>query len=277
MRILFSLLIFFFSWPAFADNPCGGATGGIQKDISDALDTAQDADICPPSAPPSAGITLSPDAFVKKGLREDVLSLALTAFENAWQKGQADRKILMVVDFSRLSSKKRLWVIDLNTNELLFHEWVGHGKKSGAGDASTRFSNTPKSKQSSIGVYTTGKYHPTSAGQRNHKGTKPSLTVHGLEEGWNDKANSRSILIHEAWYTYPGHGGHSEGCFTVRPKIRESFLTTLYGASNADDKSNHQSESHDTNHEGEGHHSLIFAYYPDKNWLDSSSYLKSTP
>ncbi len=265
LPLLLSMLL---SAPSHAAPNCGeGAVDATSTDLRTALTGLEKATPSSKGSPTS----LRSDAFVDQGLKQDVLSLALKAFQNAWERGEVDRRVLMVVDFSLPMTSKRLWIIDLATNELLYNEWVGHGKASGRGNRSTRFSNVSGSKKSSIGVYSTWIYRRTSAGQRHHKGSAPALEVQGLEDGWNDNANDRAILIHEAWYTYKNHGGHSEGCFTVRPQVRSGVLSSLYGTSYAH---RHQASSEDANHEGEGHHSLIFAYYPDKNWLNSSSYLK---
>ena len=68
------------------------------------------------------------------------LALALTAYTCASHNDAA--KLLTVIDYSKASRDKRLWVFDLRARKLLFEEWVAHGKNSGA-DVPTTFSNAP--------------------------------------------------------------------------------------------------------------------------------------
>src|SRR5690606_36069397 len=88
------------------------------------------------------------------GLDAQVLVRALQAHACARARGEldgpnADR--LVVVDYSLPSTDERLWVLDLATSSLLFHERVAHGQGSG-GDRATAFSNADGSHQSSLGV-----------------------------------------------------------------------------------------------------------------------------
>jgi len=43
----------------------------------------------------------------------------------------ANRGLLTLIDYSRPSTSARLWVIDLETNRVLFEELVAHGRGSG--------------------------------------------------------------------------------------------------------------------------------------------------
>ena len=80
-----------------------------------------------------------------------VLRLALQATTCATQQGVVERPAtLTVIDYSRPSTKPRLWVLDLATGKVLFEELVAHGQGSGA-DLATKFSDEPDSHQSSLG------------------------------------------------------------------------------------------------------------------------------
>lgn len=172
------------------------------------------------------------------------LKLALTAYQCASQTDP--NKLLTVIDYSKPSREKRLWVFDLAHNKLLFEEWVAHGKNSGA-DLATSFSNVPNSYQSSIGLYQTGVTYSGKHGR--------SLRLVGLEPGFNDNSQSRAIVMHAAAYADPkvvpglGRLGRSQGCPAVRPAIAGKLIDTLKTGS------------------------YVFAYYPQKKWLDTSRYL----
>ena len=180
------------------------------------------------------------------GLEPKVLKLALKAAARAHKKGLGSKKILTVIDYSKPSTQKRLWVLDLKNKKLLFYELVAHGKGTGQNRAKT-FSNTPGSLQSSLGLFETlGTY------QGKHGYT---LKLKGLEKGVNDNAESRSIVIHGAWYVTEAfakqHGrlGRRWGCPALDKKVARQVIDTIKGGS------------------------LLFVYYPDQGWMSGSEFL----
>src|SRR5688500_396435 len=122
----------------------------------------------------------------ERGLDYFVLETALKGH----QKLMLDNKlpasnIVTIVDLSQSSVSKRLYIIDLQSRELLFNTYVSHGKNSGEQFA-TRFSNIPSSLQSSLGFYVTGQVYNGKHGV--------SLKLHGQEPGFNDQALDRAIV-----------------------------------------------------------------------------------
>jgi hypothetical protein len=176
-----------------------------------------------------------------------VFALALHAASTAMARGEArDLSTLTVIDFSRPSTERRMWVYDLRTKSLLFEELVSHGRGSGA-NLATSFSNLPESNKSSIGLYRTAEPYIGKHGY--------SLKLDGLDRGFNDKARERAIVIHAADYVNgttakaQGRLGRSLGCPAVRPEIAHSLIDAVKGGG------------------------LVFAYYPDPTWLATSAYL----
>lgn len=182
-----------------------------------------------------------------KNIDPSVLRLSLNAYINARKKGLDDKQLLTVIDYSKPSTERRLWVFDLKHGHTLFNTWVSHGKNSG-GLSSQSFSNMPGSLKSSIGVFVTD-YDPYLGGNGY------SLRLRGLEQGINDNAYRRDIVIHGAWYvnadTIRRYGaiGRSWGCPAVSNTMAKSLIDTI--------KQN----------------TLIFAYYPDRKWLSHSRFL----
>lgn len=171
-----------------------------------------------------------------------VLRLAANAL--ACAEPNAER--LAVIDFSRPSTEPRLWVFDLADTQLLFEELVSHGQGSGDAEA-TIFSNTPESYQSSLGLFRTmNSYY----GRNGY-----SLRLEGLEEGVNDLAYQRAIVIHgadyvsEAFIEKTGRLGRSHGCPAVRQEVTYPLIDSI-----KEDQ-------------------YLFAYYPDSDWLESSAFL----
>lgn len=147
----------------------------------------------------------------QEGLRFETFAKAMTGYLNLRQAGKLDdsKQMLTVVDFDLPSTEKRLWVLDLAKNEILFHTLVAHGHNSGE-DEATSFSNTDQSNMSSLGFYATGSEYE---GKHGH-----SLRLEGLDEGFNTNAAARSVVMHGADYVSEdfikqnGRLGRSLGC-----------------------------------------------------------------
>ncbi len=176
-----------------------------------------------------------------------VLKLSLNAYLNARRRGLDNKQLLTIIDYSKPSTEKRLWVVDLKRAKVLFNTWVTHGKNSGNVNA-TSFSNEPGSLKSSIGVFVTTR--EAYVGENGY-----SLRMQGLERGINDNAYRRDIVFHGAWYATGdvirkyGLLGRSWGCPAVSEKTARPLIDTI--------KDN----------------TLVVAYYPDRHWLRSSSFL----
>lgn len=149
----------------------------------------------------------------KNDIDPEALRLALKGYWNLYCEGQLRRKdVLTLIDFSKPSDAKRLFIIDVRTGSILRSALVAHGR--GSGDVfATRFSNSPGSNQSSLGFYLT---ENTYTGKNGY-----SLVLKGLDLGINDNAEMRSIVMHGADYVsedfinQTGHLGRSLGCPAV--------------------------------------------------------------
>jgi hypothetical protein len=182
-----------------------------------------------------------------------LFDLALGAASCAVRSGAVSNpSTLTVIDYTKPSTAKRLWVFDLHSHALLYEELVAHGK--GSGDNFARaFSNDPESHQSSLGLFET---------QETYRGKNGySLRLNGLDAGYNDKALERAIVIHGAPYVgeeiakSQGRLGRSWGCPALRASVAQEIIDRI---------------------RGDG---LVFAYYPDQKWLASSRFIGgcSTP
>lgn len=180
--------------------------------------------------------------------------LSKTAFEYAWkgyqyliEKGSIKRsEYLTICDFSQSSRQKRLYIIDVANAKLVTNTWVAHGRNSG-NEYAAKFSNIPESLQSSLGFYITSHTYNGEHGL--------SLRVNGVDPGFNDKALTRSIVIHGAAYVDGARAkagimmGRSFGCPAVPVKESAKIITTIK----------------------EG--TCLFIYHPSKNYLLGSKIL----
>lgn len=199
------------------------------------------------AAPSSENLT---NSLLKQapGLRASVLRMALEAADNAARRGLVTRRdVLTVIDYSLPSSQPRLFVFDLAARKLLFRELVAHGKNSGH-DRTTFFSNSPGSLATSLGLFVTADTYVGGNGY--------SLRLKGLEEGVNDMAWDRLIVMHGASYVSRtaikalGRLGRSWGCPAVRKEVARKIIDKVRGGS------------------------AVFAYYPEKTWLATSEFLR---
>ncbi len=176
-----------------------------------------------------------------------MFDLALGAAACAIQSGVAARpSTLTVIDYSKPSTAKRLWVFDLRSHQLLYAELVAHGQGSGD-NVATAFSNEPDTHRSSLGLFEAA---GTYIGKDGY-----SLRLNGLDVGFNDKARERAIVMHGAAYVSEAfaraHGriGRSWGCPALPVAVARQVIDHIKGSG------------------------LVFAYYPDQRWLAGSKYL----
>lgn len=151
-------------------------------------------------------------------------SEALKGFYLLKEKGVVQKDILTLIDFSLSSNTKRLWVIDLATNTILFNSLVAHGKNTGEEFASD-FSNSNSSYKSSLGFYATGEIYQGKHGA--------SLRLDGLERGVNDHARERAVVIHGADYVSDSfirsnkRLGRSLGCPAIPVELTDEIIETI--------------------------------------------------
>lgn len=163
------------------------------------------------------------------GLSETAFDYAIAGFEKLIQEGKiANDDIISIIDFSKSSAEKRLFVIDLKNERLIFNTYVAHGQKSGSEFAKT-FSNKPESYQSSLGFYETT---DTYIGKNGY-----SLHLNGLEKGINDNANQRAIVMHGAPYVSEqlihakGYIGRSWGCPAIPEILSRPIINKIKNGS----------------------------------------------
>lgn len=182
------------------------------------------------------------------GLDYNAFRLGLVGYYRLEKEGSLnDTGLLTIIDFSRPSTEKRFYTIDLKNREVKYHTFVAHGRNTGENMA-TKFSNIPHSNQSSLGFYVTGETYVGSKGY--------SLRLDGKERTFNDKIRSRAVVIHaadyatESWIKRYGRLGRSQGCPALPPELSREVINSIKDRT------------------------AIFTYYPDENYLSASQYLK---
>ena len=205
------------------------------------------ADVAAPIAAHASGAGTEWTPATLGSLDPDVFDLAMRATTCAVKSGDVPNPTtLTVIDYSKPSTEKRLWVFDLKAHSLLYHELVAHGQGSGD-NLAKHFSNEAETHSSSIGLYVT---ENTYIGKNGY-----SLRLNGLDRGFNDHALDRAIVMHGAPYVSDefakaqGRLGRSWGCPALREGIAREVIDRVKGGG------------------------LLFAYYPDPAWIKASKFL----
>ena len=154
-------------------------------------------------------------------LNKQVFEKALIGYYNLKNELNSEKSIITIIDFSKASTIKRLWIIDLKNNKLLLNTYVAHGKESGE-DLAKKFSNEAESHQSSLGFYVTNETYVGNHGL--------SLKLDGFDIGFNDQARNRDIVMHGASYVsedfiqQTGRLGRSFGCPAIPIDLRDQII-----------------------------------------------------
>lgn len=169
----------------------------------------------------------------------------LAAHQQATDRGQTERSLITIIDYSRPATERRLWVVDLATGDVLMHEHVAHAARTG-GTWAGSFSNAVGSYQSSLGTFITANSYLGIRGL--------SLRLRGVEPGINDNALRRGIVVHgtpnvtEA-RALAGRQGRTEGCPAVPMESARRLVRLIEGGV------------------------VVFAWYPDRTFIARSQYL----
>jgi len=184
-----------------------------------------------------------------KGLSKQALEYALKGYAYLQKKGLlAKKSVLSICDFSQSSKNKRFYIIDVENKRLLLNTYVAHGRNSGSEYANS-FSNKPESLKSSLGFYVTRKTYHGCHGL--------ALKIDGLERGFNDKADSRNIVVHGSEYVGPDfirfnrYSGRSFGCPALPLQQTPLVINTIKDGS------------------------CLFIYHPNRQYIKHSKILNS--
>lgn len=178
------------------------------------------------------------------GLKKEVFQRAYAGYEKMNDRGLINKNnILTICDFAQSSSRKRMYVIDLDNYKLLVNTLVAHGQGSG-GEYPNSFGNENESHKSSLGFYTTAE---TYYGEHGY-----SLRLRGREPGINDKAYDRDVVIHASEYVSDEYLrannriGRSWGCPAIPEKYNQKVINLIRNGS------------------------CFFIYHPAKNYIKKS-------
>ena len=141
-----------------------------------------------------------------------------------------NKNIAILVDFSIHSGKNRMFVYDMKQGKVIYACPVSHGIGSGRDAVPERFSNTPGSLMSSLGLATLGHrdYSP--------QGTKFKYWLDGHESS-NNKMKQRLVVMHSykgvpSEAIYPRRTITSEGCLMLGDEALRKLDNIIKAESN---------------------------------------------
>jgi hypothetical protein len=173
-------------------------------------------------SPAEAGVQLMEEVGLNGIIDQEAF---VAAYMSVVKHDRLDHRILAIADMSLPSTEKRLYLIDMTDKRFILNTWVAHGQNTGELYAK-HFSNKEGSHQSSKGLYRVG--HRIISPKHG-----PALLLHGLDEGVNDQAEAREIIMHKAPYVSKdfieenGHLGRSWGCPAVSEEAMPLMLKHL--------------------------------------------------
>lgn len=163
------------------------------------------------------------------GIPKPAIQLALNGYFGLNDKDLLKNDTLLtIIDFSKPSNEKRLFILDLKNHAIIRNILVAHGMRSGVQIAES-FSNNRHSNKSSLGLYITNE---TYIGKHGY-----SLRLDGMSPGLNDNARKRAIVIHGADYVSEsfirenGRIGRSFGCPAIANDESEEIINLIKGGS----------------------------------------------
>ncbi|KLV07048.1 peptidase [Photobacterium aquae] len=172
---------------------------------------------------------LAKDVYKKANLKGVIdFKVFNEGYQAYYNTPKRKKQLLTIIDYSKPSTQKRFYVIDLKRNKLVYNTYVSHGVNSG-GKTSTRFSNIVNSRQTSLGTFLTDSTY--------YGGNGYSLRLDGMTPGINDNARRRYIVVHGADYANEsfirrnGYLGRSWGCPALPTKLARQIIDTIKGGS----------------------------------------------
>jgi hypothetical protein len=186
------------------------------------------------------------DCGLKNKLNFHVFRLGVIGFLNIRNYLSNKKEILTIIDYSQHSLNKRFFVIDIKRRKLLYYLRVAHADNSGYAYA-VSFSNETRSRKNSLGLFVTAE---TYKGRHGY-----SLRIDGLEEGFNNNARNRAVVVHGADYVCDVYlkdnriPGRSGGCPAIPMEISREVIDVIKAGT------------------------CLFIYHNNKEYLSNSKFL----
>jgi hypothetical protein len=180
-------------------------------------------------------------AKVTRRSSADALKLAFHAYYayRAEHPELVKKPYLYYVDYGLDNRTARGYVFDMEDMSVVEGPFiVAHGRDSAYGKDGIpmKFSNSPGSAATSLGLYVTGETYSFTGHSGGGTYSSIGLRLDGVSGRFNSTARSRGVVVHGAPYVTPSGSGRSEGCPAMEqarahrliPKIANGSLVFLF-------------------------------------------------
>ena len=253
-----------------------GATGSLlvgarlapARDLKSALTV--------PSTAPALAWSVASDSVGSKGIASEVTARTRAAIaalgalvrplshpralEDAFQSyfafkaahvDEVRQPYLYFADYGLPSSQPRGYLFDMDHLQIVDGPFtVAHGRGSWARDGvPTRFSNSPGSAATSLGLYLAEDLYPFHGSAAGRSYSALGLRLMGVSGDYNDNAYTRRVVAHGAPYVTPTGAGQSEGCPAMEISRARRLLPKLANGG------------------------MVFLFAPDTTWMENDPWL----
>lgn len=169
---------------------------------------------------------------VKKQSHPEALRMAFQAYFAYAEShpGDVRNPYFFYVDYGLDNRTPRGYVFDMQAMKLVDGPFtVAHGSGSSArrNGVPTRFSNSPGSYKSSLGLYVAQETYAFSGRSNGKRYGSIGLRMKGVSGSFNDAARRRGIVSHGAPYVTAGDAGRSQGCPAMEEHRARRLLPLL--------------------------------------------------
>jgi len=171
-------------------------------------------------------------AHVARASHPEALRSVILAYHNyrAANPSAVRKPYLFFVDLGLDNRTPRGWVFDMDRMRLVegpFHVSHGRGSSPSRDAIPARFSNTPGSHMSSLGVYLAQETYAFSGRMSGRAYRSVGLRMRGESGRFNNAARRRGIVAHGAPYVGSAGAGRSEGCPAMEQERANRLLPRI--------------------------------------------------
>jgi len=173
----------------------------------------------------------------------------------ATHPNEVRKPYLYFVDYGLPANTARGYVFNMDSFKIVDGPFMvahGRGSSSSKYGVPTRFSNTPGSAATSLGLYVAQElysFHGKTAGRAYGS---VGLRLQGVSEGYNDNARARKVVAHGAPYVTSRGAGRSEGCPAMEPARARKLLPELANGG------------------------MVFLFAPNEQWMNSDPWVTAS-
>ena len=196
-------------------------------------------------------------SYVVKQSHPEGLRSALQAyysFRNAHPE-QVRKPYLYYVDYGLDNRTGRGYVFDMAQLKLVDGPFLvahGRGSSTAPNGVPSRFTNTPGSATTSLGLYVAEETYGFSGKSGGRHYTSIGLRMDGVSGAFNSTARARGVVVHGAPYVTASRAGRSEGCPAMDQERARKLIPMIADGG------------------------LVFLFAPNDRWLQNDPWVNAT-